>query len=46
MKILYIAAQNVVGQLELWQRIHESRGNRCRYITYFPSTCGFLTSCP
>lgn len=41
MKILYIAAQNVVGQLELWQKIHKSRGNRCRYITYFPSAYGF-----
>ncbi|GAF71918.1 unnamed protein product, partial [marine sediment metagenome] len=41
MKILYIAAQNVVGQLELWQKLHESRGNQCRYITYFPSAYGF-----
>ena len=41
MKILYIAAQNVVGQLELWQQLHRSRGNDCRYITYFHSACGF-----
>ena len=41
MKILYIAAQNVVGQLDLWQKIHKSRGNECRYITYFPSAYGF-----
>jgi len=41
MKILYIAAQNVVGQLELWQKIHQSRGNECRYVTYFPSAWGF-----
>ena len=41
MKILYIAAQNVVGQLELWQKIHRARGNECRYVTYFPSAWGF-----
>ncbi|UCH64092.1 MAG: glycosyltransferase [Fidelibacterota bacterium] len=41
MKILYIAAQNVVGQLELWQKVHNSRGNQCRYITYFSSAYGF-----
>ncbi|UCH09810.1 MAG: hypothetical protein JSU61_11435 [Fidelibacterota bacterium] len=41
MKVLHIAAQNVVGQLELWQRIHASYGNECRYITYFPSAYGF-----
>ena len=41
MKILYIAAQNVVGQLEFWRQVHEARGNRCRYVTFFPSPSGF-----
>ncbi len=41
MKILYIAAQNVVGHLELWQQIHRSRGHDCRYVTYFTSRYGF-----
>ena len=40
-KILYIAPENVVGNLNLWQKIHRSRGNECRYITYFPSVFGF-----
>ncbi len=41
MKILYIASQNVVGHLEIWQQIHALRGNECRYVTYFPSAYGF-----
>ncbi len=41
MKILYIAAENAVGQLELWQRIHRMRGNECRYVTYFFSTSAY-----
>jgi glycosyltransferase involved in cell wall biosynthesis len=38
MKILYIAPENAVGQLELWQRIHRSRGHECRFVTYFHSS--------
>lgn len=41
MKILFIAPENTVGQLELWQEIHASRGNECRYITFFPSANDF-----
>jgi len=41
LKILYIAPENVVGNLNLWKKIHEDRGNECRYITYFPSQFGF-----
>jgi len=41
LKILYIAPENVVGNLNLWKKIHEDRGNKCRYITYFPSQFGF-----
>ncbi|MCH7573951.1 MAG: hypothetical protein IIA59_02390 [Candidatus Marinimicrobia bacterium] len=41
MKILYISPQNTVGTLSLWQKVHESRGNRCDFITFFPSPLGF-----
>ncbi|MBT3251812.1 MAG: glycosyltransferase [Candidatus Marinimicrobia bacterium] len=41
MKILYIAPENVVGNLNTWKAIHESRGNECRFITFFPSQFGF-----
>ncbi|NOZ07538.1 MAG: glycosyltransferase [FCB group bacterium] len=41
MKILYIAPENVVGNLNLWQMIHRMHGNECRFITYFPSQFGF-----
>ena len=41
MKILYIAPENVVGNLNLWKKLHEEHGNECRYITYFPSQFGF-----
>ncbi len=41
MKILYVAPENVVGNLNLWQQIHQARGNECRFITYFPSQFGF-----
>jgi len=41
LKILYIAPENVVGNLNLWKKLHEERGNKCRYITYFPSQFGF-----
>jgi hypothetical protein len=41
LKILYIAPENVVGNLNLWKKLHEDRGNECRYITYFPSQFGF-----
>ena len=41
MKILYIAPENVVGNLNLWKKLHEDRGNECKYITYFPSQFGF-----
>jgi len=41
MKILYIAPENVVGNLNTWQDIHKSRGNECRYITYFQSKFGY-----
>jgi glycosyltransferase involved in cell wall biosynthesis len=40
-KILYIAPENVVGNLNTWKVIHESRGNECRFITFFPSRYGF-----
>ncbi len=40
-RILYIAPENVVGNLNIWKQIHESRGNECRFITYFPSQYGF-----
>ncbi|NQU68398.1 MAG: hypothetical protein HQ510_10690 [Candidatus Marinimicrobia bacterium] len=40
-KILYIAPENVVGNLNIWKHIHESRGNQCRFITYFKSLNGF-----
>ncbi len=40
-KILYIAPENVVGNLNIWKHIHEYRGNECRFITYFPSRNGF-----
>lgn len=41
MKILYIAAQNVVGQFDSWRKIHQEHGNESRFITYFPSALGF-----
>jgi len=41
LKILYIAPENVVGNLNLWKKLHEDRGNECKYITYFPSQFGF-----
>jgi glycosyltransferase involved in cell wall biosynthesis len=41
MKILYIAAMNVVGQFDSWRKIHQEHGNECRFITYFPSAHGF-----
>ena len=41
MRILYIAAMNVVGQFDSWRKIHLERGNECRFITYFPSEYGF-----
>ncbi len=41
MRILYIAPENTVGTLSLWQRIHRERGHECRYVTYFPSPMGF-----
>jgi glycosyltransferase involved in cell wall biosynthesis len=41
MKILYIAAMNVVGQFDSWRKIHRECGNECRFITYFPSAFGF-----
>ncbi len=41
MKILYIAPENVVGNLNLWQKIHRHRGHECRYITYFRSRFGY-----
>ena len=41
MKILYISPENTVGTLNLWQRVHQDRGNECRFITFFPSDLGF-----
>lgn len=41
MKILYIAPENVVGNLNVWQHIHRRRGNECHFVTYFPSQFGF-----
>jgi len=40
-KILYISPENTVGTLGLWQRVHEARGNECRYVTFYPSATGF-----
>ncbi|MCK5332176.1 MAG: glycosyltransferase [Candidatus Marinimicrobia bacterium] len=35
MKILYIAPENTVGTLNLWQKAHEARGNECRFVTLY-----------
>ncbi len=35
MKILYIAPENTVGTLNLWQQAHEARGNECLFITLY-----------
>ena len=37
MKILYISPINTVGTLDLWKKFHESKGNKCEYITLFKS---------
>jgi hypothetical protein len=41
MKILYISPENTVGTLELYRRIHGSRGNTLRYVTFYHSPKGF-----
>lgn len=41
MKILYISPENTVGTFELYQRIHEARGNSVRYVSFFHSPKGF-----
>ncbi|MFH1851115.1 MAG: hypothetical protein ABIA75_02095 [Candidatus Neomarinimicrobiota bacterium] len=35
MKILYIAPENTVGTLSLWQKAHRARGNECLFITLY-----------
>jgi len=40
-KILYISPENTVGTLNIWKKYHESRGNHCRYITFYRSAAGF-----
>ncbi len=41
MKILYIAPENTVGTLNLWQAAHEARGNQCRFVTLYRSRHSF-----
>lgn len=41
MKILYIAPENTVGTLNVWKRIHEERGNECKFITMYKSAGKF-----
>jgi glycosyltransferase involved in cell wall biosynthesis len=41
MKVLYISPENTVGTLSSWRKVHESKGNECRAITYYPSPMGF-----
>ena len=41
MKILYISPENTVGTLNLWKMAHESRGNKCTFITLFESKHGY-----
>tara|TARA_B100000676_G_C18056965_1_gene835087 strand:- start:793 stop:1887 length:1095 start_codon:yes stop_codon:yes gene_type:complete len=35
LKILYIAPENTVGTLSTWKKFHESRGNKCDFITFY-----------
>ncbi|NHZ84476.1 MAG: hypothetical protein GWP19_01175 [Planctomycetia bacterium] len=37
MKILYISPENTVGTLSLWKKAHEKRGNRCDFVTLYPT---------
>ena len=37
MKVLYISPENTVGTLSLWNRAHEELGNKCSFITLYPS---------
>ncbi len=41
LKILYISPENTVGTLNLWKSYHESRGNICRTVTFYPSSAGY-----
>ncbi len=41
MKILYVAPENVTGALSLYARGHRSRGNECRWVTFFRNRFGF-----
>ena len=36
-KILYLAPENTVGTLSYWKRAHETRGNKCTFITLYKS---------
>lgn len=37
MKILYISPENTVGTLTSWKKAHENRGNKCDFITMYPT---------
>ena len=41
MKILYIAPENTVGTLNLWKEAHEARGNKCTFVTLYPTKHGY-----
>lgn len=41
MNILYISPENTVGTFDLYKRIHETRGNRVKYVTFYHSPKGF-----
>ena len=41
LKILYVSPENTVGTLHLWKQYHESQGNSCRTVTFYPSAAGF-----
>ena len=35
LKILYVSPENTVGTLSTWKKYHESRGNKCDFITFY-----------
>lgn len=37
MKVLYISPENTVGTLSLWKKAHEKRGNKCDFVTLYPT---------
>ena len=41
MKILYIAPENTVGTLNLRKEAHEARGNKCTFVTLYPTKHGY-----